>query len=609
MKKLSLISVVLLSQIHAQELINLDTITVTSATKTKQSLKDVTSNVDVITSEELQEKHYTTVSEALDTVAGVSFTRNGGLGSSTSMYVRGFDSIRVLVLIDGIRYNDVTGLSGAPFEHLMISDIQQIELIKGAQSGVWGADASAGVINIITKSAQKGAHASANIEYGSFNTKKYGAKVSYKADNYYIKVSAQKVTTDGFSAKVPSGADVDDFEKDGYVNTTTNIQAGFNITETNKIDISHMIINADTAYDIASANTKDTTQANDTFSKINFNHIDSFNEVDIYASRSVFDRNYPQSAYAQEFDGEVYEYGIKSTIPYREKDFFIVNADYKTFEHKNDINEKYSNKGLSLTNSNFFKDTLDGNLIITESIRDDLYDKFDDKITGKFGVKYFSNSVESLIFSSNIGTSYNVPTLYDLYDATYGNTKLNSESTKSFDISLEYKKLQITYFKNLVDDMIDYFDPDGWSNPLPGKYYNIDGTSTLQGVEISYKNSITDTLFVNANYTFLDAKNNDGEVLARRPKETTNIGLDYYPTDELQLGIYGEYIGQRFDAADKQGKQTGEYALVNFVTNYEISENFTTYAKIDNILDRDYQVVDGYATAGRSFYIGLNLKY
>jgi vitamin B12 transporter len=118
---------------------SLEPITVTSATNSTQSIKDVTSNIEVITKEEIEERHFTNVSEALNTLSGVSIISNGGLGSSSSVYLRGNDSKRVLVLIDGIRYNDITGLSGAPFEHLMIDDIEQIEVVKGAQSGIWGA--------------------------------------------------------------------------------------------------------------------------------------------------------------------------------------------------------------------------------------------------------------------------------------------------------------------------------------------------------------------------------------------------------------------------------------------------------------------------------------
>ena len=154
--QLSLLSVAFVSSLHAQTVVNLDEIVVTSATKSKQSIKDVTSNINVITAEELEEKHFTSVTQALNTISGLNIVSNGGMGKTASVKLRGFDSKRVLVLIDGVRYNDITGLSGAPFEHLMVSDIKQIEIIKGAQSGIWGADATAGVINIVTKDAKKG---------------------------------------------------------------------------------------------------------------------------------------------------------------------------------------------------------------------------------------------------------------------------------------------------------------------------------------------------------------------------------------------------------------------------------------------------------------------
>ena len=130
----------------------LDEISITSATKSEQKLKDVTSNVDVITSQDIEDRKFKTVSEALNSLSGVSFSRNGGVGQPSSLYLRGMDSSKTLVLIDGIRLNDTTSINGADFSHFMINDIERIEVIKGAQSSIWGADASAGVINIITKS-------------------------------------------------------------------------------------------------------------------------------------------------------------------------------------------------------------------------------------------------------------------------------------------------------------------------------------------------------------------------------------------------------------------------------------------------------------------------
>ncbi len=116
--KLSLLTTLLLTNnLIAEE--RLEDITITSATKTEQNLADVTSNVNVITAQEIEERDYTTVTEALNSLPGVSFTSNGGLGTTTSVRLRGMASKRALVLIDGIRYNDITELNGASFDNTL----------------------------------------------------------------------------------------------------------------------------------------------------------------------------------------------------------------------------------------------------------------------------------------------------------------------------------------------------------------------------------------------------------------------------------------------------------------------------------------------------------
>ena len=598
---LSLLLVALLSSANASQTVELDTITVTSATKTKQSIKDVTSNVNVITSEEIEEKHYTTVSEALSTVPGINFTSNGGLGQATSVFVRGFDSKRVLVLIDGVRYNDVTGF-GAPFADLMIQDIQQIEVVKGAQSGVWGADATAGVINIITKKAAQGLHGFFNTQYGSFDTLKYGAGASYKTEGYYIKASSQKVDTNGFSSQASKDVDLDSYEKDGYRNTTSNIKFGFNINETNAIDISHTIINSHVEYDGFNApNSYEASRTNDTFTNINFNHIDSFNELDIYMNKSKFDRDY---SYGGEFDGDVYEYGIKSNIAYNNKDFVIVGIDYKSFEHRNSLDKEYNNKALFVTNSNELNGFFSGKTIITQSLRADRYNKFDNKTTGKIGIKNINDIAKDFTFSANYGTAYNVPTIYQLYQpgsiwGPVGNVNLTPEDTTSYDIGAEYKDIKLTYFSSTIEDMIDY----------TSGYVNLIGESKIQGIEVEYDTSINDDILISSNYTYLDAKNQNAQALRRRPNHTLNLNIDYYGIQDLHLGAYAQYIGERYENDDQQGVENGKYTVVNMVANYEINKNILAYVKIDNLFNEHYQVVDGYASAPLSAYTGLKINF
>ncbi len=602
--KLSLFATLLLStHLIAQE--ELEDITVTTATKTSQKLSEVTSNINIITAQEIEERHYTTVTEALNSLPGISFRSNGGLGTTTSVNLRGMKSNRVLVLIDGIRQNDITGLNGAPFPHLLINDIERIEVIKGAQSGIWGADASAGVINIITKSAKEGVSFNASQEFGSFSTSQANANLSYKTEKFYFKVNHNDLNSQSFTAYAPRGDDINQYEDDAYRNKTTNLKAGFTINPTNKIDISHTIIDANGNYDDAFNNNPNSTitknSTKDSFSSINFNHIDSFNELNIYAKKSTFDRTSTSSFGISPFQGQVDEYGLSSRIAYASNHFLLVGGDYKKFEHQSGLNRDYNNKALFLTNHNQISTSV-GETILTESIRYDQYSDFDNKTTGKVGVKQSFNALNGLNLSANYGTAYNIPTLYNLYGNFVGNPNLTPESTKSYDITVAYKAFSATYFNSQIDNFIDY-------DFATFNYNNLAGTSKIKGYELAYNSTLFDLLAFNLGYTNLTTKNSAGEALARQPKESIKFGLDYYGVEQLHLGLYGEYVGERYDAANKQGTQTGKYTVANFVANYKVDKHLSFYGKVDNITDKYYQTVANYATSPRAFYGGMRLTY
>ena len=246
-------SLLLATNLYSNEL---SSIIVTSATKSEQSIKDVTSNIEVITKEELEEKNFTNVSEALNTISGIDITSNGGFGQTSFVRINGMHYTNTLVLIDGIRYNDITNGSAFP-ENILVSDIERIEIIKGAQSGIWGADASGGVVNIITSKAKEGFNGSINAEYGSFKTKKLGTTLAYKNDVGFIKVNVNQIDTDGFSAAEPTKSSADygkrgddlGWEDDGYTNNTYNFQAGLFLSSKDELNVSYKKIDAKYEYD------------------------------------------------------------------------------------------------------------------------------------------------------------------------------------------------------------------------------------------------------------------------------------------------------------------------------------------------------------------------
>lgn len=599
--KISLVaSFLLATNLYSQQTSSLDEITISSATKSEEKLKNVTANVDVITAEDIESRKFKTVIEALNSLSGVSISSNGGIGQTSSVYLRGMDSKRTLVLIDGIRYNDITTPNGAAnFEHLMINDIERIEVIKGAQSSIWGADASAGVINIITKSSQDGTHGNASFEYGRYDTKIAKANISHKNENFDAKLGVVRVDTDGFSAKSPKSSEAKNYEDDGYENTTANLKLGYNFDENNRVSTSYEIIDTKVNFDstpndkISKANTL-THLANITYENRN-----DIALTKVYGNYTDIKRDSKSSFGTSNFRGKVKEYGLNTSIDYLNSSNLTIGADYKDFEDK-ETNKDYDNKGIFISNTNKF---FDDKTIFTQALRYDKYSDFENKTTGKIGIKQYI--INELNISSNYGTGYNVPTIYQLNDITYGNRDLNPEKIKSYDLTVEYKGFSITYFKTKIENMIN-------SNSNTWVYEQIEGTSKIKGTEIAYKNEVVEDTFLNLSYTNLSAKDSKDKKLQNRPTNKFNFGVDYYGLKDFHFNVNGEYIGTRYSPNINWGNpdvKIGNYTVWNAVVDYDINKTFSTYLKLDNIFNKDYQIIDGYTTSQRAAYVGLKASF
>ena len=120
---------------------------------------------------------------------------------------------------------------------------------------------------------------------------------------------------------------------------------------------------------------------------------------------------------------------------------------------------------------------------------------------------------------------------------------------------------------------------------------------------------VVEDTFLNLSYTNLSAKNDKDEYLARRAKNKFNFGVDYYGLKDFHFNINGEYIGTRYSWGSPNSVKTGNYTIWNAVVDYDISKNFSTYLKLDNIFNKDYQIVDGYATSQRAAYVGLKASF
>lgn len=296
-----------------------------------------------------------------------------------------------------------------------------------------------------------------------------------------------------------------------------------------------------------------------------------------------------------------------------EDSFLRVGASYQKFEQEDMTagnDEDFSAISVFATNYNKLELFSGLNTIVTESLRYDKYDNFDNSFTAKLGFKQFVHN--DLFLSFNGGTGYNTPTLGQLYGQFGANPNLKPEESTTFDITLGNDNLWVTGFYNEVEDLIEYVITD--YTTYAGGYAQVEGKSRFKGIEVGYEDFFFNTLGVNAMYTYVKTENADGEELARRPKAQVDVQATYYITDSFDLGLNAQYIGERYDRINKQGSQTGKYTITNLVANYKVVgtkalDSVSLYAKANNLTDKYYQSVDGYSAPGRSFYAGVNLQY
>jgi len=562
-----------------------------SASKSNVSATNVTDNVNIITSEEMKLQGMTTVSQALNSLPGISVTTNGGLGQTTNIIMQGLDNKYTLVLVDGVKQNDPSNFSGANLSNILVENIERIEVIKGAKGGVWGADAVAGVINIITKKAKPGTHASVGVEGGSYNYRSFNTSLSHKTHTYDVMLRALHVKQDGYSVVLPKGDDLDKYEDDAYRNATLNFKVGYWLNADNRVEFSHQDINAMAEYDWVIDPNKD--------EKINYREKSTYLTYKYFTGRHKIETTFSEGYSSREewnLKGKTPAIEIKDTLRYGKDNSLVFGANYekRKIEYASGKSSDFS-KAVFL--NNVYK--LDS-WVLSQALRYDSFSAYDNKLTGKIGVKYLIN--DNVNIYTNIGNGYLAPSISQMINI-WGkpNFNLKPEESESINFGVDFYGLNINLFKNKIDNMIEH---NGIWGPN-GEYYNVEGSSKFKGVELAYQKLFFEKLLLGANYTYVDAKDSDGERLEKRPRYQVGMNASYVATKQIVISADGSYIGSRVEA----GHETGRYFLANANINYKVDKTWSTYFKINNILDKEYQSVYGYATPRRSFYLGMKASF
>jgi vitamin B12 transporter len=590
-----------------------------TATRTPINKKNVIADTTTITEEEIERAGSSSLTDLLQRQPGIEIYNSGGQGKVSSLHIRGSESDHVVVLIDGLRVNQVTsGLTA--FENIPLSQIEKIEIVRGASSSLYGAGAIGGVIQIFTKKGVSGFKPYAAIGYGRYDTKtaQAGIRAGNGSTNYAINISS--LSTDSFSAYKTNNPIFND--KDGYDNLSLSGSINHKFNQDNSIGINFIKSNGNNKYDKRSATSfidfrnKMDTQA----TGINFsNKVTNIWQSDLNIGQSIYEYN--------DYNGASWTPNIS-----KQNQLFWLNnitLPVGSLLLGYDFNQETINKSLGYDkserhNSGYIAGYLfnrdNHNLQLNYRVDDNsAYGKFN---TGNIGYGYHLNNQWNI--SSLYGTGFRAPNFMDLYFcSSWGcsnNPNLKSEESKNIEASLKYQKdvdkFSITVFQNKIDNFIQLDSHWIPQNTEKAKFEGI----TFNG------STFIDHFQLYGNVTFQSAKNDvTNQNLTRRSKHYGNLGLNYY-FGQWNMGAEINASGSKNDFCDPGEfscpiKIPG-YAFVNLVADYKINNDIKLNLRLNNVLNKDYSLaydgkpgVEGnyssqgfaYQTAGASFFV--NLRY
>jgi vitamin B12 transporter len=601
----------------------LETLTVT-ATRQEIPWRELGSSLTVLRAEDFKARQVYTVAEALRTVPGLDVVRLGPLGQQTSVFLRGSNSNHVLVLIDGVEANDPSNPGGLfDFAHLTVDQIERIEILRGPQSSLYGADAIGGVIQIFTKRGTGKPKFSLSAEGGSFGTYRLMGQSAGEYKSLHYSLSASQLKSHGFSAAdrhLPGNR-----EDDGYRNTT--VAASFSLEPT-----ASFALGGTTRYQRAEADLDNCGGAlcddpnargftDQLFSSLSskLKLFDGLWEPKLELAHTFIDRNYqnpadlfnPFASFTR-FQGEKLRLDWQNTFRLFPQDDLLVGFADELEVLRSD---QLSRRGQSTRQyylENRFK-WLD-RLITSAGIRQDDPEHFGDKVTWRVTQAVLFPETGTKLRAS-YGKGFKAPTLYQLFapDTGFGpvgNAGLKPETSRGFEIGIDQTTLNdrvllgATYFRNDFRNLIDFVFGQGYLNR---------SFAESEGVEVYAEAKPFASLSLRSSYTYTRTDDQEKHRLLRRPSHKGSLDADwqFWPGAHLHLNVLAVGTRDDKDFSDFPAKRVrlASYALLNLAASYRVNEHLEVFGRLDNLLDKRYQEAFGFAGSRIAGFGGVQLSF
>jgi len=593
----------------AQEVQRLEPVVVT-ATRIEEPLERIGASVSVITEEEIEARQYRSVAEALRTVPGLDVQQSGSPGRLTTVRIRGAGAGQIQVLIDGVRVKSTTS-GDFDFADLTTDDVERIEVVRGPQSTLYGADAIGGVINIITKKGRGRPSGFAQVEAGNFDTFRERAGVSGAVGPWDFSLGVSRLDFGG------------QFRNDEHSNTTVNGRVGLALPNRGQLSLigrftdAHRGIPFRTVFPDFDRN----REQDDTLFLLSGQWRQPWTAwyehqltLSTFGSELIF-RDPPDPGEAGP--------GIESEIDIRRREvdwlhhvhlgkLDTVTLGLELREEEGTIREAFS-KSIT-TRAAWLQNELRlfDRFFLTAGVRHDDNSAFGEETTFRAAVSYLLKATGTRLKGS-FAEGFRAPTLNDLFFPGFGNPDLRPEQSESWDAGFEQRfwqnriRLGATYFRNTFKDLIQVVlvDPETFLfAPV-----NVARART-QGVEVEGSIEPVDRLLLQVAYTHTDTEDlATGKPLRRFAPNKWSLSGSYEPLTGLVLTAQAFIVSSQFES-QALGRNPG-YTRVDAGLTYRLPwrrwplRDLELSAKVQNLFDEEFEEVKGFPALGTHYVFGL----
>ena len=607
------------------------------ATRTPQSLDKVGNSVTVLDQQQIQDSQRIDLTSLLATTPGITFSRTGGPGNVTSVNIRGADADHTLIMIDGVVMTDPSTTGGnIDFGNLIVGDIARIEILRGAQSTLYGSQAIGGVIDVQTTQPHDGLGGTLLGEKGSLDSGLAQAAIGAKFNDWSFRFSASDYSTKSVSDFDRQYGGIGD---DPYHNAVLSGRASYDFTPDVTLDLRGYYTNSTVDYDgfpppdyvFGNQLNYQTTRQYFGYAGLNFNLLGGQfkNRIDVdytHTDRADYlptDAGTLQNDHYSGTDSRVEYQGNLAIVP----GYSVVfgGQQEKYLMDSTPFAPAHADTGDTSAYAQLQAEVVKG-LNLTAGERFDRYDAFGEHFTGQVAAAWSLPS--STILRSSWGQGFKAPSLFQLY-SPYGTPNLQAERSQDWDIGIEQRfwgnkiTAGVAYFNNNFKNLIDFDDCPG--SPLCadpahslGYYANV-GREKSSGEEFQIAARLTGEFTLSGNYTHLKTLDDSagsatyGMPLLRRPGQAANLSANYSWPFKLSTSVAVRYSGpsidENFNAFPAALINLGGYTLVDLHASYSINDHFDVYARVDNLTDKRYETVYQYGTWGRTAFAGARLKY